>query len=84
MCCTGKKGVRASSGAFSAFFEEMKMALSVVVHGSFGEGFEVTDPFKTEGHALDWACVNVHDEWWVIPLKSTEEEKEDDNPGSID
>lgn len=53
------------------------MALSVVIHGSFCEGFEVVGPFKTENHALDWACDNGRNEWWVVPLKSSEEEKED-------
>lgn len=35
------------------------MALSVVIHGSFGEGFSVVGPFKTAEHAADWARVNA-------------------------
>lgn len=57
------------------------MALSVVVHGSFGEGFRVVGPFKTAEHAADWACVNTDADWWVAPLEASEEKEKQDGKG---
>lgn len=53
------------------------MELSVVVHGSFGDGFEVVGPFKTEGLALEWVEGNFSDDWWIVPLVSGDVERKD-------
>lgn len=53
------------------------MALCVVVHGSFGEGFEVVGPFKTEDLAFEWVEDNHGDDWWIVPLVSGNVKRKD-------
>lgn len=60
----------ASSCVFSAFFRGMR-------NGSFGDGFEVVGPFKTEGLALEWVEDNFGDDWWIVPLVSGNVERKD-------
>lgn len=53
------------------------MESCVVVHGSFGDGFEVVGPFETEGLALEWVEDNFGDDWWIVPLVSGNVERKD-------